>query len=84
MRMIDALAGRGASGQPRVTIVPPALRIGSSTGFLTRSGQMYDVNGLPPIGDVDAPRRLVRRHSDRLRRVQRRRAARLQGRLRGP
>ena len=25
---------------PRVTIVPPALRIGSSTGFFTRSGQM--------------------------------------------
>ena len=51
VRMIDALARRAAaSGHPRVTIVPPALRIGSSTGFLDRApGQMYDVNGLPPM-----------------------------------
>src|SRR5206468_1138827 len=39
----------GSSGQPRVTSVPAALRIGYSTGFRRRSGQMYDVNGAPPI-----------------------------------
>src|SRR6185295_1950520 len=41
--------GRGSSGQPRVTSVPDALRTGYSTGFFSRSGQMYDVNGRPSI-----------------------------------
>ena len=31
-----------------MTIVPLALRMRIEHRFLTRSGQMYDVNGLPP------------------------------------
>src|SRR5204863_7137545 len=41
--------GRGSSGQPRVTIVPRALRSGYSTGFFRCSSQRYDVNGSPPM-----------------------------------